>query len=190
MPRNPNKRRCQKSGCRNWAMRDSILCRPHRDHELGPRGGGAPPGNLNAWKHHKHVSPDTARRIRRIAYDLHQHPEKLHDHIAHLVDYFYNHGVSEDLPRTLKAIACLKIVFECLEEAHADVCFHADMDEILSSLPPERRPGAQRRLWQIALKHGPFDRAWQIRKAKPGIIAGQNRTKQVPVHSPTSEEAM
>jgi len=171
-------------------MRDSILCRSHRDHELGPRGAGAPYGNLNAWKHHQHVSPDTARLIRRIAYDLYQHPEKLQDHIAHLVDYFYNHGLSEDVPRTLKAIACLNIVFELLEDTHADVCFHAEMDEILSHLPPDRRPGVQRRLWEIALKHGPFNRVLQIRKARSDFIAGQNRVRQLPVHPSTSEEAM
>ena len=48
MPRNPSKRRCQVPGCRNWAMRANTRCRPHRDRELGPRGAGAPAGNLNA----------------------------------------------------------------------------------------------------------------------------------------------
>jgi hypothetical protein len=50
------------------------------------------------------------------------------------------------------------------------------------------RKSARRRLWEIALKPGPFDRLWQIRKAKPDFIAGQNRTKQVPVHPSTSEK--
>jgi hypothetical protein len=55
---------------------------------------------------------------------------------------------------------------------------------------PARRQDGRRRLWEIALKHRPFNRVWQIREARPGFIARQNRTKQVPVHSSTSEEAM
>jgi hypothetical protein len=50
MPRNPNKRHCQTPVCRNWAMRSHVHCRPHLDHLLGPRGAGAPRGNLNACK--------------------------------------------------------------------------------------------------------------------------------------------
>ena len=62
------------------------------------------------------------------------------------------------------------------------------MDEILSYLPPDRQPGAQRRLWEITLKHGPFDCVLQIRKAKSGFIARQNRTRQLPVHPSNTEE--
>ena len=57
MPRNPNKTHCTYPGCRNWAMRGHTLCRAHRDAELGPRGAGAPAGNLNALKHGRHAHP-------------------------------------------------------------------------------------------------------------------------------------
>jgi hypothetical protein len=54
MPRNPNKTHCQAPGCkavlRTAAIRGHTHCRSHRDAELGPRGAGAPPGNLNALK--------------------------------------------------------------------------------------------------------------------------------------------
>ncbi len=33
MPRNPNKRRCRKPGCRAWAMRDRKYCYAHRSLE-------------------------------------------------------------------------------------------------------------------------------------------------------------
>ena len=189
MPRNPNKRRCQRPDCRNWAMRDNVYCRPHLDHQLGPRGAGAPIGNSNAWTHYKHVSPDTAKYIRRIAYDLCRHPDKLQRHITHLVDYFYNHGNSEDLPRTLKAIGSLKIVLDVLLDAHAEAHFHAEMEEILAHLPPERRPGVQRRLWEIGLRRDPLNRVLQIRKARRDINAGPAANPQLPVHPSTSEQA-
>jgi hypothetical protein len=48
MPRNPNKKQCTKPKCHNYAMRGRLLCRSHLDHELGPRGAGAPTGNPNA----------------------------------------------------------------------------------------------------------------------------------------------
>ena len=62
MPRNPHKTRCSVPGCHNWAMRDRetgepALCRSHRDAELGPRGAGAPQGNLNALVHGRHSNP-------------------------------------------------------------------------------------------------------------------------------------
>jgi hypothetical protein len=38
MPRNPNKRRCARPGCRAWAMSDSIYCRSHRTAGTPPEG--------------------------------------------------------------------------------------------------------------------------------------------------------
>lgn len=54
--RNPDKKRCTAltaSGnpCRNYAMPGSAKCRSHRDHELAPRGAGAPAGNQNRRTH-------------------------------------------------------------------------------------------------------------------------------------------
>ena len=70
MPRNPNKTPCHSPGCKAWAMRGHTLCRVHRDAELGPRGAGAPAGNLNALRTGAHSHPlspaeldDLARHI-------------------------------------------------------------------------------------------------------------------------------
>lgn len=188
MPRNPNKRRCQQFGCHNWAMRDSTLCRSHRDHELGPRGAGAPYGNINAWRRYRHVPADTQKLIRHVAYDLYDHPDRLQEHIAYFLDFFYNHGVTEHVPRTLKALQALKIILEVLVDAHADVYFRAEMQEILSYMPPERQANAERRLWEFALKHTAVNRVYELRKAKPRFIAGDESNPQLPVHDATSEE--
>lgn len=93
------------------------------------------------------------------------------------------------MPRTLKAIAALKIVLELLVDARADVHFQAELEEILSYLPLERQPGARRRLWETALQHSPFNHVAQIRKAKPSFIARQIATKQLPVHPSTSDDS-
>jgi hypothetical protein len=169
-------------------MRDSIWCRPHRDHELGPRGAGAPLGNLNAWKHHHHVAPNTLKLIQRAAYDLYENPDKLQEHISKFVEFFYNFRDSDELPHTLMVVACLKVVLEVLVDAYADVCFQAEMDEILSFLAPHDRAAARQRLWEIAVLHSPLNRVSQLRKAKPDFIARQTATPQLPVHPSTSED--
>ena len=42
---------------RDWEPGEPALCRPHRDAELGPRGAGAPQGNLNALVHGRYSNP-------------------------------------------------------------------------------------------------------------------------------------
>ncbi len=77
MPRNPDKRRCEVPGCRAWAMRGHTRCRAHRDAELGPRGAGAPPGNLNALKHGRYSHPLPPPDLERLADRLVQRPQDL-----------------------------------------------------------------------------------------------------------------
>jgi hypothetical protein len=72
-----------------------------------------------------------------------------------------------------------------VRHSHDPLCAHR---LAASHREASHREAARRRLWEIALKHRPLERVWHIRKARPDFIAGQNRTKQVPVHAPTSEE--
>lgn len=53
----PIPKRCNLPGCNAWAMKGhpSGRCRQHLISELGPMGGGAPPGNLSAKTHGFHA---------------------------------------------------------------------------------------------------------------------------------------
>jgi hypothetical protein len=82
MPRNPDKTRCAIPGCRNWAMRDRARCRAHRDAELGPRGAGAPPGNLNALRHGVYARPLPAPDFERLVAEVIEQPDDLPLRIA------------------------------------------------------------------------------------------------------------
>jgi len=76
MPRNPNKTHCTYPGCPNWAMHGHTLCRAHRDAELGPRGAGAPQGNLNALKHGRHAHPLPPPDLENLALCTVEQPEQ------------------------------------------------------------------------------------------------------------------
>ena len=181
MPRNPNKRPCQQPGCRNWAMRDHLLCRSHLDHELGPRGAGAPIGNINAWKHGRNISPNTLKNLRALAYKLYEQPECLQDEIAWFVNAFYNHGQTETIPRTLKALVSLRSILDPLIDFHAEVHFRADVEELLSHAAPESAANIQRRIWEAAVHHRPFESVVNIRKSKARLIDEKNPPNQLPV---------
>mgnify|MGYP001818173733 CR=1 FL=1 len=77
MPRNPHKTPCSVPGCRSWAMRDGDRCRSHRDPELGPRGGGAPPGNLNALACGEYSHPLPLPELEHLAQVAIDHPADL-----------------------------------------------------------------------------------------------------------------
>ena len=77
MPRNPHKTHCQVPGCRAWAMHDYTCCRAHRDAELGPRGAGAPPANLNALKHGHYSHPLPLPDLEHLADHLVERPDDL-----------------------------------------------------------------------------------------------------------------
>ena len=66
-------------------MRGRVHCRPHLDHELGPRGAGAPRGNLNAFKTGANINPFSKAQIQRIAHSLAQDPDRFQEHLVDLV---------------------------------------------------------------------------------------------------------
>ncbi len=63
--------------CGSWAMRGRTHRRSHLDHLLGPRGAGAPDGNLNALKSGDHAHPLTDRYIVDLAHELVKRPDQL-----------------------------------------------------------------------------------------------------------------
>jgi hypothetical protein len=134
MSRNPNKTPCQHPGCRSWAMRGHTLCRSHRDPELGPRGSGAPPGNLNALKTGDRAHPLPSLDLLQLAKDLARDPDRLPEHLAVAVDSI--HARTHDPYRTLIALSS---ALGQLVPLVAAQLLAAKADTILQQLPPARR---------------------------------------------------
>jgi hypothetical protein len=134
MPRNPNKARCQVPGCRNWAMRGQTRCRPHRDAELGPRGGGAPRGNLNALKTGQFTHPVAGADLHRLAAQLARDPDRLPEHLAGVA-----HAIHSRTADPVKTLLALRATLSDLLPLVAGHLFDAELSAFLHRLPPARR---------------------------------------------------
>lgn len=166
MPRNPSKTRCQKPGCRSWAMRGHSLCRSHRDDELGLRGGGAPHHNLNAVKTGAHAHPLASLNLAQLAKDLVHHPDDLPDLIGIALQSI--HARTRHPYKTLAALRTALSRLLPLVEAQLLV---AQVDAVLRELPPSlRRPfmAAVRRQATGPLPQSTLDsiREWVIESEK------------------------
>jgi hypothetical protein len=142
MPRNPNKAPCQASGCHNWAMRGHTHCRSHRDRELGPRRGGAPPGNLNALRTGDHAHPLSPSDLRDLADQLIRQPDHLPEHLSlvahslHTRSGCLRQSKTHDPYRTLVA---LRTVLSDLIPHLALGLFKTELAASLQRLPPSER---------------------------------------------------
>ena len=136
MPRNPSKTRCQKPGCRSWAMRGHSLCRSHRDNELGLRGGGAPQHNLNALKTGAHAHPLASLNLAQLAKDLVHHPDDLPDHLGIAIQ-----SIHARTRHPYKTLVALRTALSRLLPLVAAQLLAAKVKAVLSELPPsQRRP--------------------------------------------------
>ena len=171
MPRNPQKSRCQVPGCRAWAMRGDVHCRAHRDVELGPRGGGAPAGNLNALKTGAGAHPLGQSAIDRLAYQLVRDPDSLPDLLA---------GLARDLQSRTgdlgKTLAALNAVLRYLAPSVATVHLAAEIDALLLQVPPEKRPKLQATLWKHALRVPSDQRLTLLRAATARFLEERQKS--------------
>ena len=136
MPRNPSKTRCQRPGCRSWAMRGHSLCRSHRDDELGLRAGGAPHHNLNAVKTGAHAHPLASLNLVQLAKDLVHHSDDLPDHLGIAIQ-----SIHARTRHPYKTLVALRTALSRLLPLVAAQLFAAKVDAILRELPPsQRRP--------------------------------------------------
>jgi len=171
MPRNPQKSRCQVPGCRAWAMRGDVRCRAHRDAELGPRGGGAPTGNLNAIKTGAGAHPLGQSAIDRLAYQLVRDPDSLPDLLAGLARDLRSR--THDLGKTLIALSA---TLRYLVPSVATVHLVAEIDALLLQVPPEKRPKLQAFLWKQALHLSPEQRLTMLRAASAKIMEAREKS--------------
>jgi hypothetical protein len=134
MPRNPNKLPCRVPGCHSWAMRGHTRCRAHRDAELGPRGGGGPPGNLNALRTGRDAHLLPSGDLARLAHQLISDPEHLSLHLQPAIDAI--HARTND---PLKTLIALQAALPELRPLVARYLFASEFKDLLRRLPPDQR---------------------------------------------------
>lgn len=195
MPRNPDKQRCSVPGCSNWAMRldpagsggqprpdrqaEGIpsaerlgrLCRSHSDALLGPRGAGAPRGNLNALSRGDHAQVLTPSDLRELAHQMIHRPQGLRHSYCTLFDGI--HGRTQDPFRVALAF---KAAFTQLIPLIADLLFQIELDQLAQLSPADRRKASKDTIWTLALPYPPEDRLRMVR-----ILT--NRVKKAKMHS-------
>ena len=166
MPRNLHKKRCQIPNCRSWAMHGHRLCRSHLDHHLGPRNGGAPTGNLHAFKSCRYANPLSPAELKSqaqqlscwAAHPLAADPDSLPSRLDDAVHSI--HGRSANVLHTLILLARL---LNHLLPYVADIEYTAGLEAFVQDLPPEMRPGVQAKIWKYALPMNPLQRPLLIR---------------------------
>jgi hypothetical protein len=162
MSRNPHKTRCQVPGCKNWAMRGHTHCRPHRDAELGPRGAGAPPDNLNALRTGHDAHPLSPGDLDQLVLSILGAPDRLPHHLDLAIQSI--HRRCHDPVKTLLALQALLPVL--LSRVAGDL-FLAEFHALREQLPPARRGSFERIVWKYALYSSParrLDLLHQIRR--------------------------
>jgi hypothetical protein len=174
MPRNPNKTRCQMPGCRNWAMRGHTHCRPHLvpsselelGTTLGPRGAGAPPGNLNALRTGQHAQPISPDDLDQIVHDIVRAPDRLPHHLDLTIQSI--HRRCQDPVKTLLALQAL---VPTLLSRVADDLFITELHVLRQQLPPTQQSRFEISVWRHALRLEPVHKLELIRRLQRAISA-------------------
>jgi hypothetical protein len=176
MPRNPDKSPCHVPGCRNWAMRTHTHCRSHRDRELGPRGGGAPAGNLNALRTGDHAHPLSPATLSQLAAQLVGEPDSLPVILDGVV-----RSVHRRAPDPYSGLAALRVAITGLRGWVAAHLLTTEAEAWLLQLPPSHRASALQALQRRRHLHP--DAA--LRSLRALIIESEKSLEQVPVHART-----
>ena len=158
MPRNPHKRRCEMPGCRAWAMRGHVHCRQHRDGALGPRGAGAPRGNLNGLRTGRDAHPFSPGELQALARAHIEAPHLLEEHLAPALA-----SILARAPGTYRSLAALRAALRDLMGHVAGELFAVELEALLAGLPPDRRAGIEAVVWKEALPLPPEDRLFFLR---------------------------
>jgi hypothetical protein len=128
-------------------MRGGTHCRPHRDPELGPRGAGAPAGNLNALRTGDHAHPLSPADLDQLVHDILRAPDQLPRLLDHTIRDI--HRRCQDPARTLLALQAL---LSTLASRVADDLFVAELHAYARQLPPARRSHFELTIWPAALQ--------------------------------------
>ena len=158
MPRNRTKTRCQVPKCRSWAMRGHTHCRAHRDDELGPRGAGAPPRNLNALKTGDHLQPLPLPELLDLAYQIVLQPDETPYHLGRAAQSYH-----QRTRNPVKTILAVRGLLTKLAPAVGEQLFAIELEALLRQLAPSRRHRVQATLWKQSLHLGPTEKLVLLR---------------------------
>ena len=172
MPRNPDKKQCARPNCHSFAMHRRHLCRSHLDPELGPRGAGAPKGNLNALKKGT-PSRFNPGEIKELAQQIIDDPHHFH---RRLLQYLEQAGRPPDDP--LKSLIVLRALSEALIPVVAENLFTIEANELIQRFPDSARSSVQILIWQGFLNLPPLQRLFEFRKMRDQILAKRLLRKQ------------
>jgi hypothetical protein len=173
-------------------MRGYDLCRSHLDPTLGPRGAGAPYGNLNAIKTGEHINPTGYAALKRLANQIANDPDSFHDLITAHIDDLYNRvGYGQALPRSLRTIIALQHTMKQLIPHLTNVLFIKELDCLAQSSPPEDRAAVKHDIWALLAPYSPRQRLMALVEARRRDEERDRRRQQTaeqPAPSnPTSE---
>ena len=169
MPRNPDKTHCQVPGCRAWAMRGHTRCRAHRDAELGPRGAGAPRGNLNALKHGRHSHPLPPPDIARLACHITEQPDDLPLQIGLAVQ-----SLQARAGDPLMTLIALRRLLSQLTPMVATRLFTSELQPFLQNLPPSLRGKVQAVIDKSVPQDSPEKKVLLLRNLRKQLVEQNN----------------
>ncbi len=161
MPRNPHKKPCTQPKCRNYAMRGRLTCRSHLDHELGPRGAGAPIGNLNALTEGFTTLPLNPVAANLLAQGIVDDPD----------NYIYLIGAAlrESRRPTINPIRSLKFLRRFIDQLLPIVAHHTftrEAEAFIEGFPSHLRPEAKAVIWEGLLHLPPLERLKEFRSIR------------------------
>ncbi len=162
MPRNNYKTRCQVPGCHAWAMRRHTHCRSHRDTELGPRGAGAPLGNLNALKHGRYSQLLPRAALKHLAHQIHAAPDDLPRHVGVIAQ-----TIHEQFHDPLVILLILQRVLAQLAPLVAHHLCADELDALTQHLPPAVQATVRAIIDDRTSRLRPEEKLFLLRKIVP-----------------------
>jgi hypothetical protein len=152
-------------------MRGHTRCRSHRDRELGRRGGGAPPGNLNALKSGRHAHPVSLPALELLAGQIVDQPDLLPDHIAAIV-----RSIQDRTRDPHKTLLAFRAALPDLTSLVAKDLFVVEANALLRQAPPSRRDSLLRVIKRNARGQEPGAALRTLRTLAPELERGHRVT--------------
>jgi hypothetical protein len=181
MPRNPDKKQCSKLNCRSYAMRGRDLCRSHLDPVLGPRGAGAPRGNLNSLKNAS-TSRFNPGELKDLSQRIIDDPHHYHRHLLKYLEH-----AARPPADPLKSLIVLRSMIETLLPFVAENLFTIEANELIQKFPDSARPSVQLLIWQGYLSLPPIQRLLEFRKMRGKVLAKRKLRDQLGKHATGSQ---
>jgi hypothetical protein len=174
-------------------MRGYDQCRSHLDHTLGPRGAGAPRGNLNAVKTGQYANPMSYSMLRDLGTEIARNPDSFRaTFAAHVDDLYRRVAFGPPAARAYRTLLILQETMEQLVPHVANALFIEEIELLAEDCPPQNRNLYKHDLWSLLAPLSPHERLLAILNHKRSLRVGSGARKQLAEHSTpvsaTSEE--